>query len=79
LNIGSGEDMSILELAKSIAKESGFEGEIAWDTSKPDGTPRKVLDISRIKALGWQPSIEISEGIRETITWYRENRSKVRV
>jgi GDP-L-fucose synthase len=78
LNVGTGVDMNILELAQLIAKESKFEGEIAWDSSKPDGTPRKVLDISRIKALGWQPSIEISEGIRETITWYRENRSKVR-
>ena len=78
LNVGTGVDMKILELAQLIAKESKFEGEIAWDSSKPDGTPRKVLDISRIKALGWQPSIEISEGIRETITWYRENRSKVR-
>ncbi len=78
LNVGTGVDMNILELAQLIAKESKFEGEIAWDSSKPDGTPRKVLDISRIKALGWKPSIEISEGIRETITWYRENRSKVR-
>jgi GDP-L-fucose synthase len=78
LNIGSGEDMSILELATSIAKESGFEGDIAWDTSKPDGTPRKVLDISRIKSLGWRPSIEISTGIRETIAWFKENQSKVR-
>lgn len=78
LNVGTGVDMKILELAQLIAKESKFEGEIAWDSSKPDGTPRKVLDISRIKALGWQPSIEISEGIRETVTWYRENRSKVR-
>jgi GDP-L-fucose synthase len=78
LNIGSGEDMSILELANSIAKESRFEGEIAWDTSKPDGTPRKVLDISRIKSLGWRPSIEISTGIRETIDWFKENQSKVR-
>jgi GDP-L-fucose synthase len=79
LNVGTGVDMSILELAQLIAKESGFEGGIEWDSSKPDGTPRKVLDISRIKALGWKPSIGISEGIRETITWYRDNRSKVRV
>jgi GDP-L-fucose synthase len=79
LNVGTGVDMSILKLAQLIAKESGFEGRIEWDSSKPDGTPRKVLDISRIKALGWKPSIEISEGIRETINWYRDNLSKVRV
>jgi GDP-L-fucose synthase len=78
LNVGTGEDMSILELAELIAKESGFAGEIVWDSSKPDGTPRKVLDISRIKALGWSPSVGIAEGVRETITWYRENQSKVR-
>jgi GDP-L-fucose synthase len=78
LNVGTGEDMSILELAELIAKESGFSGEIVWDSSKPDGTPRKVLDVSRIKALGWSPSVDIAEGVRETITWYRENQSKVR-
>ncbi|NCW94745.1 MAG: GDP-L-fucose synthase, partial [Actinobacteria bacterium] len=78
LNVGTGEDMSILELAELIAKESGFAGEIVWDSSKPDGTPRKVLDISRIKALGWSPSVGIAEGVRETITWYRENQSRVR-
>jgi GDP-L-fucose synthase len=78
LNVGTGEDMSILELAELIAKESGFSGEIVWDSSKPDGTPRKVLDVSRIKSLGWSPSVDIAEGVRETITWYRENQSKVR-
>ena len=78
LNVGTGEDMSILELAELIAKESGFAGEIVWDSSKPDGTPRKVLDISQIKALGWSPSVGIAEGVRETITWYRENQSRVR-
>jgi GDP-L-fucose synthase len=78
LNVGTGEDMSIKELAELIAKESGFEGEIAWDSSKPDGTPRKVLDISRIKTIGWLPSVGISEGVRETISWFRENQSKVR-
>jgi GDP-L-fucose synthase len=78
LNVGTGEDMSILELAELIAKESGFAGEIVWDSSKPGGTPRKVLDISRIRALGWSPSVGIAQGVRETITWYRENQSKVR-
>ncbi len=78
LNVGTGEDMSIKELAELIAKVSGFEGEIDWDPSKPDGTPRKVLDVSKIKSIGWSPKVRISEGVRETISWFRENQSKVR-
>lgn len=79
LNIGTGVDMSILELAQLISKESGFKGEIIWDSSRPDGTPRKVLDISRIKALGWSPKIDILTGVRDTIAWFKDNQSKVRV
>jgi len=79
LNVGTGVDMSVLELAQLIANESGFDGEIVWDSTKPDGTPRKVLDVSRLRALGWSPSIEITKGVRDTIAWFRENRSKVRV
>lgn len=63
LNIGTGKDLSIKELAEKIKKIIGYEGEIIWDRSKPDGTPRKLLDTSRIKALGWQPKIELAEGI----------------
>lgn len=72
LNIGSGEEISIKELAILIAELSGFEGEIVWDNSKPDGTPRKVLDSSRIRKLGWIPSISLREGIESTISWYRK-------
>ena len=79
LNIGTGEDLSIKELAVIVADESGFGGEILWDTAKPDGTPRKVLDISRLKNLRWKPEILLKHGIRSTIDWFRENRSKVRV
>ena len=71
LNIGTGEDLSIKNLAELIGLLSGFEGEIIWDTSKPDGTPRKTLDVSRIKAMGWKPSITLSEGITATINWYK--------
>ena len=78
LNIGTGEDLTIKELAAKIAKESGFEGEICWDSSKPDGTQRKVLDITRLKSLGWKPKITLEEGIRETIKWFKGNRDKVR-
>ncbi len=72
LNVGSGSDLSIKELAQRIAHFTGYSGEIAWDTSKPDGTPRKVLNVSRIKALGWEPTISLDEGISSTISWYRE-------
>ena len=72
LNIGSGEDLSIKELASTVAHAAGFSGEIQWDASKPDGTPRKVLDVSRIKALGWKPTITLEEGIASTIAWYKE-------
>jgi GDP-L-fucose synthase len=71
LNIGTGEDLSIKALAELIGLLSGFDGEIIWDTSKPDGTPRKTLDVSRIKAMGWKPSITLSEGIAATINWYK--------
>ena len=63
LNVGSGEDLSIKELSLLIASLTGFKGEIIWDTAKPDGTPRKTLDVSRIKALGWKPTIRLEDGI----------------
>jgi GDP-L-fucose synthase len=72
LNVGTGDDLSIKELANKVAKAARFEGEIVWDSSKPDGTPRKVLDVSRIKALGWAPTITLDEGIASTIAWYKE-------
>ena len=72
LNIGSGIEISINELASKIASAVGFTGAIQWDSSKPDGTPRKVLDVSRIKALGWKPTITLDEGIASTIAWYKE-------
>ena len=71
LNVGTGEDLSIKELASVVAKSAGFRGEIEWDSSKPDGTPRKVLDVSRIKALGWKPTITLEEGVASTIAWYK--------
>jgi GDP-L-fucose synthase len=72
LNVGSGEDLSIKNLAERVAAAAGFTGAIRWDSSKPDGTPRKVLDVSRIKALGWKPTITLEDGIASTITWYKE-------
>ena len=72
LNVGTGEDISINDLAQKVANAAGFDGQIEWDSSKPDGTPRKVLDVSRIKALGWNPTITLDEGIASTIAWYKE-------
>ena len=71
LNIGTGEDLTIKELAELVAEVAGFKGEIAWDSSKPDGTPRKVLDVSKAKSLGWSPKISLRDGIASTISWYR--------
>ncbi len=70
INIGCGEDITILELSHLVAKVVGFEGEIVWDTSKPDGTPRKLLDVSRLKALGWQSKIGLEAGIKSTYDWF---------
>jgi len=72
LNVGTGEDLSIKDLAQKVADAAGFTGEIEWDATKPDGTPRKVLDVSRMKALGWKPTITLDEGITSTIAWYKE-------
>lgn len=78
LNIGTGEDLTIKDLATLIATESGFQGEIAWDSTKPDGTPRKVLDVTKLKSLGWSPKISLQEGIASTVDWFKSNHSKVR-
>ena len=73
INIGSGEDLSIKELALKVSIAAGFTGEIVWDSTKPDGTPRKVLDVTKIKNLGWKPSISLDQGIAQTVQWYQEN------
>ncbi|CAB4542653.1 MAG: NAD-dependent epimerase/dehydratase family protein [Actinobacteria bacterium] len=74
INIGSGEDVTIKDLATSIAMATGFTGEIKWDATKPDGTPRKVMDVSRIKVLGWKPEISLQDGIAQTVEWYQANK-----
>lgn len=78
LNVGSGTDVTIKELSALIANEVGFGGQILWDESKPDGTPRKLLDISKILALGWAPKITLEDGLRQTINWYESNKDRVR-
>jgi len=74
INIGSGEDVTIKDLATSIALATGFTGDIKWDATKPDGTPRKVMEVSRIKALGWKPEISLQDGIAQTVEWYQANK-----
>lgn len=73
LNIGCGEDLSIRELAQLIAGIVGYQGPVQWDSSKPDGTPRKLLDISRMTRLGWKPGISLTEGIRQVYEWFQES------
>ena len=79
VNVGVGKDCSIKELAETIAEVVGFDGEICFDTSKPDGTPQKLLDISRISALGWSAKISLEEGLKQTYRWFLENRESLRV
>jgi GDP-L-fucose synthase len=73
INIGTGEDLTISELAHTIARVVGYRGGFAFDTTRPDGTPRKLLDCSRLRRLGWQPKIDIASGIASTYEWYRAN------
>ena len=73
LNVGTGQDLTIRELASLISELIGFRGEILWDSSKADGTPRKVLDITRVQKIGWAPKISLRDGIQSTIDWYKEN------
>lgn len=76
VNIGVGEDLSIAELAATVRRVVGFEGEIVYDADKPDGTPRKLVDTTRINGLGWRAGISLEEGIRSTYEWYLENVDK---
>ena len=69
-NVGSGTDLTIKDLAQLIQKEVGHEGKIIWDTSKPDGTPRKLMDVQKMRHLGWQAQISLQEGIEKSYEWY---------
>ena len=74
VNVGCGEDVTIRQLVELICDVVGFEGELVFDASKPDGTPRKLLDVSKLSALGWRPSISLRDGIARTYDWFRENK-----
>lgn len=70
INIGTGEDITIRELAELVREVVEYDGEVIWDTTKPDGTPRKLLDVSRLFGMGWRPKVSLREGIRKTYEWY---------
>jgi GDP-L-fucose synthase len=73
VNVGTGTDVTIAELARLIADVVGYSGEFAFDTSKPDGTPRKLLDVSRLTALGWRARMDLRDGLAETHAWFRRH------
>ena len=77
INVGTGEDVTIKELAETIAEVVRYEGEIVWDTSKPNGTPRKVMNVDKMKSLGWEPKIKLRDGIESAYKWYLENYDRV--
>lgn len=78
INVGTGVDCTIAELAHTLKRVIGYEGELVFDTSKPDGTPRKLLNVDRLKALGWQYSISLEEGLRRTYQWFVQNQTNIR-
>jgi len=78
VNVGTGEDVTIAELARIIAGVVGFGGDIRFDTSKPDGAPRKLLDVSRLHALGWQPHWDLPEGLADTYGWFLDHQDELR-
>lgn len=73
INVGTGEDVTIAQLAQTIAKITGFEGKVSFDASKPDGTPRKLMDVSRLAKMGWTASIDLEAGLRDAYAWFRNN------
>jgi GDP-L-fucose synthase len=77
VNVGTGEDLTIRELAAMIGEVTGYRGEIQFDSSKPDGTPRKVLDVSKLSKLGWQAKIALREGVGKTHAWYLQRCSEL--
>ena len=78
INVGTGEDVTVRELADLIRATVGFDGKLEWDSSQPDGTPRKLLDVSRIKSLGWSPRVSLPEGLASTYRWFVEHRAESR-
>jgi GDP-L-fucose synthase len=78
INVGTGVDCTIRELAETLARVTGYTGRLAFDATKPDGTPRKLMDVSRLAALGWQASISLEDGLRDTYRWFLEHAQHLR-
>ena len=78
VNIGVGEDLSIAELAAIVSDVVGFEGATVYDTSKPDGTPRKLVDVGKINGLGWRAKVGLRDGIEQTYQWFLDNKTELR-
>ena len=78
INVGTGVDCTIKELVETVAKVIGYQGNISWDTSKPDGAPRKLMDVSRLQALGWRYTLDLEEGLRNAYDWFINNQDKFR-
>jgi len=78
INVGTGQDCTIREMAETVAKVTGYKGKVEFDTSKPDGAPRKLLDVSRLKALGWESSITLEQGLKTTYQWFLKNQDNFR-
>jgi GDP-L-fucose synthase len=76
LNVGTGEDVTVRELAETIQDVVGYPGQISWDITKPDGTPRKLMDISKLKSLGWRPRIDLKAGLARTYQWFVEHQGQ---
>lgn len=78
INVGTGVDCTVRELVETVAKITGFQGEIVWDTTKPDGTPRKLMNVDRLSTLGWKYSYNLQEGLRDTYQWFLNNQNTIR-
>lgn len=78
INVGTGVDCTIRELAETVARVTGFHGQLVFDASKPDGTPRKLMDVSRLEKLGWKARISLEEGLRDAYGWFLENQNQYR-
>ena len=78
VNVGTGEDLTVKEVADMVAAAVGFHGAVEWDTDKPDGTPRKLLDVTKLRSCGWEPRIPLAEGLADTVAWYRTHHDSLR-
>jgi GDP-L-fucose synthase len=78
INVGTGSDLTIREIASAVAAAVGYTGRTEWDSTKPDGTPQKLLDVSRLRDAGWTPRISLEDGIERTVAWYREQVGSLR-